>query len=313
MNRNIIYLEDHPYELTLPTGGKTVSEVSDWDAILDSDCELNIERNGKYIASWCLDKVSFDNEKYVVRGRELLRRWEYNDETVRSFDIGYRPMLVPLNPETLLFDPSCYKCENGTVIFLGFLVVNGKGITRPSNYEYRMGDKVEIKDTVIEKGYFIKWCVYNGKLIAVDNLMVNVSRRQLVNLGLVYGERKRDITDPILNTMIRGDSLGPNYLLLTVPAPLEKNEKVGKERILSLVAVKRSFMEEYAYDYLDKYLKTYDIDSEDKLEYVARKENAVAFSYRPMSGNAIILGEEMDYEKLEVLTMFIKEYLKFKT
>lgn len=316
MDRIIIYLNDRPFELTLPTGGNDLGTSSEWESALDFGGKFKTTYKDKPMSSWCREvSVRYPN-KYIIRGFDSPRRWGYGSEILQNMNIGYRPVLLPLNPDTFLFDSSIFECLNKKTIKMGVLVVNENIISKPSNYVYKRGDRIQIKDDKGSDKGRIEWLVFEGKLIAVKNLVINVSRRQLVNMELVGGEKKRDITDPILDLIIRGENIGSDYVLLTLPVSLnwQEQEKLSPngEVILSLVAVDKVFLTEFIkkgpYKNLEDFYKNYNIDDEVLLENMARRVNAVAFSYRPMCDNTMVLGETMDKEKFQVLVNFINKY-----
>lgn len=323
MERKIIYLNEKPFELTLPTGGTMPHDNSvrnDWDSVLSSGCYFNYEKGLMVIGSWCIDRPLLSRKDRVVRGRGTSRNWGYAFETTQAMNIGFRPVLLPLDDKTLEFYPSLLSYMNGSIIKMGNFVVNNTVLCPPFGHVYQVGDVVDLRDDIQNRNKGIEWAVMDGKLICVDNLMVNVSYEQLIRLGLLP-DRVERIENPVVDKSIAGQYLGLKYVLVTVPSLLtfeeqKRAEKQGKDRFdwFTVLAVKLSYLLDYvhketSFDSLRDYFEKRDYKEEVFLENLARNEDALAFIYRPMSDNKLILSNNMDGEKLWVLTEFLYKYL----
>lgn len=316
MEKKIIYLNEKPFELTLPTGGNA-PEVSvtenEWDRVLVSGCYFNSDMNGVCVGSWCHERPIASPTDYVVRGRFTPGNWGYDYDDTQSVMIGYRPVLLPLDADTLQFDSTLLQYLNGSTVRMGVFAVNDKVLTAPYNYVYQVGDVVVLRGDIGYKDKAIEWAVFDGKLISVYNLMVNVSRNQLIELGLVAGNKPKELKN-VLDGHIRGEYIGSNYVLITVPTIQNYKKWESKDKDgFSIIAVNSKYLLKYAteggYANLEDYFNRYNIEEEVYLEYCARKEDAIAFTYRPNCENKLRLGESMDDEKLWVMTEFLSKYL----
>ena len=162
----VIFIDGRPYAVSLPTGGKTQEDRNnDWDHALDAGCRLNC----KGVYSWCLELRG--EWQHTIRGNLSDRYWYEGINTDRYQDSGFRPVLTPLDPNTLAPDSNAYQGMDGLEVELGSITIEEEP------YRIITGNTADGKP--------IKWAVFGGKLIAVDNLATGVSWNDLNALGYV--------------------------------------------------------------------------------------------------------------------------------
>lgn len=323
MKRNIIYLNDRPFELTLPTGGDDSPKSgssSDWDKMIDLESNISNTFMGKVIGSFCLERNKAHSNRYVIRGLYSSRTWDLIDRETKSMEIGYRPVLIPLEVESLEFNPTFTEYFNGYSVKLGNFMVNGTVLESRYTHIFKPTDKVEIVSDIGHKDKCIEWTVVNGKLICSDNLLVNISRENLIAQGLLPQEEKKYVGTTI-DTAFRGNYLCSNYVLVTTPTffsgdGLDTFYEMDPGPSYTILAVKVPFIKDFinveqsSYHDWKEFLEHCDLDSLSTLEYQAWQGDALAFSFRPDCKNKLILPRNVDDETLNVLSEFMKKYFK---
>lgn len=313
--RNIIYLNNAPYEITFPTGGVDWDdkEGNDWDRILKVYPRLINRHNKIGVGSWCLEQEKPGSNKRIFRGHSFLYGRGSAHETTQCDYIGWRPMLIPLNSDTLKFDPEIFSLLNGRKIKLGTLIVNDEIVSAPYDFINGSINRVVLGDDIAYDNKLIDWVVFDGKLIALKNLLINVSWLHLEQMGFVIRE---DSDVPVVDNTIRGTSLGDGYLLMTVPASLSEEEQqelsFDEENYMAQIGIKESFLQEYvkgtAYTSLSDFLQNYDPSFLVTLETLALQHGALAFSYRPDLDNKLVLPKKVDDTILRVLRTFLNNF-----
>lgn len=307
MKRNVIYINDNPYEVTLPTGGVSPDKTfeSDWHKVVKLFPDFTNGSSGQMVASWCLDNPKNEIGKRVIRGSVTTRSWGSVFKDTRSMNIGFRPILMPLVYNTMKFSPSLLSHLNGTRIKMGSLRVNNRNVYKPFHYMYRDGERVEIDNNTSDKNQSIEWFVFDGKLIATDNLVINISYTQLVELGLI--DEENPLKEDLNNEIIRGLSLGNGYVLMSVLISENETELVQ-------IVVKESFLCNYIkgspYPTVDEFLQNYDPKEQVVLEKMAREADALALSYRPTMNNKLVISDNVGNSVLKVMSTFFDRYVK---
>ena len=111
---NLIFGKDYAsggvdYTLRAPSVGSNfigsgnsergVPQSNEWDRVLDKDDGYIKNRNKVY--SWGQDTTNFGRGFRAVRGYYSARHWYYYSSSYQNVDLGFRPVLEVLNPDTL--------------------------------------------------------------------------------------------------------------------------------------------------------------------------------------------------------------------
>lgn len=226
-----VTIDGKPYILSLPTGGrkKQRREPNDWDTVVsihDVNASADTEDGGicdalhcRSTVSWCRDILPGIPPFHPTRAGDYY--WSATSPLCRKFNTGYRPILRPLNPETMDPDPSLLSdIPDGTVLALGSLYMDETPLPFPCHPEltkedrqaaraqvrrvsekkyiellwqnvdvpdYTPGAQLRIGDSVPSKE--IQWIKCGDFLIADRNLLKNISWNDLDRNGLIFSER----------------------------------------------------------------------------------------------------------------------------
>ncbi|WP_458255741.1 S-layer homology domain-containing protein [Dysosmobacter welbionis] len=74
-------------------------QSNEWDAVLDKNS--GYVKNWNDIYSWGQDTTRYDSSSRAVRGYNSARFWHYDNATSSNPNVGFRPVLEVLNPDTL--------------------------------------------------------------------------------------------------------------------------------------------------------------------------------------------------------------------
>ena len=111
---NLIFGKDYAsggvdYTLRAPSAGSRYTgsgesqrgtpQSNEWDRVLDKDDGYIKNRNKVY--SWGQDTPNFGSGFRAVRGYYSARHWYYYSSSYQNVDLGFRPVLEVLNPDTL--------------------------------------------------------------------------------------------------------------------------------------------------------------------------------------------------------------------
>lgn len=139
----ITYIDGQPWLVGLPDGGssRNTAEQSEFSQVADLVGRESFHCN---MASWCSNyaqETRFDEEGegffwtqdgFVTRYDAAAENWDIEREGYRGSGTGFRPVLIPANPETLLPDPGRISLyENGRVFTFGTLYMDGKPLAVP--------------------------------------------------------------------------------------------------------------------------------------------------------------------------------------
>jgi len=186
------YIDNRPYGVTIPT-------VEQWNAVLDVTGHFSsFDKffHTKSCFSWCQDDYPASPKSRHIRGSENPRGvMIYNAKSHTDF-IGFRPVLIPLNPDTLQPDASILdRIPDGVVLGLGSLYINGKSV--PTMYPgndyakntpvFEQQTMVQLGDSALDLYSQIQFVKCSNFLIADRNILRNISWEDLDNYGLVYG------------------------------------------------------------------------------------------------------------------------------
>ena len=150
-----------------------VPQSNEWDTMLNKNSGYIQNWNG--IISWGQDTFS-DNASYrAVRGFYSARYWYYYSSSYRLVNLGFRPVLEVLNPDTLGSDGLevvTLDLGGGTLggssDAIQIIVKNGSTFTAPASDSLTRPDG--------DTGSFFMWLGSNGKLYAPgDNVPADVT------------------------------------------------------------------------------------------------------------------------------------------
>ena len=151
----------------------------------------------QYMASWCQEQSLQREDAHVQRGFTANDSWEpLASNSTRSSQIGYRPILIPLDPQTLEPKPSLFLGrEDGDMLRMGCLYMDGIPQTNPKKPtpsgdipNYIPGAKLRIGDNSPNPEDWITWIKVGNALVCDRNLMKNISIDDLELMDLVRGQ-----------------------------------------------------------------------------------------------------------------------------
>ncbi len=209
-NSPFITINGQLFAVRLPTGGAYHGAPSEWDSMLDILGEKNPAFHSKNILSWCQDTASDAPDCRVYRGQLTARHWN-NTYHYRSYPhVGYRPVLEPLDPDTLMPDASKLQdIKDGTILTMGSFYVNGMPVPLPKDPvwcgdipQYMENKTLTIGDSDADPKNQLRF-IKCGVLLWCDrNLMTDMSWDTLDAFGLVFG---REAHQPSLNVRPHAD------------------------------------------------------------------------------------------------------------
>ncbi len=186
------YIDNRPYGVTIPT-------VEQWNAVLDVTGHFSsFDKffHTKRCFSWCQDDYPASLKSRQMRGGENPRNMMiYNAKSHVDF-IGFRPVLIPLNPDTLRPDASILdRIPDGVILGLGSLYINGNSVPTMypgNNYAentpvFKPKSMIQLGDSALDLYSQIQFVKCGNFLIADRNILRNISWEDLDNYGLVYG------------------------------------------------------------------------------------------------------------------------------
>lgn len=214
-----IFINGNPYAVVLPTSeaGKDQT-VSMWDRTIAA---LGSHQNRLHfgsVFSWCQNSPYTDPMFRWVRGFSNTNDQDYEHPSTHTASLGYRPCLIPLNPETLQPDSSkLEKYKDGTTFCMGTLYMNKRPIDNPQIptrdgdiTDYIPGADLRIGESHEDPKYHIQWLKAGDCLIADRNLLKNISWDDLDKYGLVYGNQKQREIESIQDVYKNLSQLDPN-------------------------------------------------------------------------------------------------------
>ncbi|WP_147525351.1 InlB B-repeat-containing protein, partial [Acetivibrio ethanolgignens] len=161
------------YTLRAPSAGsgstgsgdseRGVPQSNEWDTILDKD--NGYIQNWSTIYSWGQDTATTDASRRAFRGYRSARRWSYGHATGSRPDVGFRPVLEVLNPDTLGSDGLKVVTLDlgggtlgGSSDAIQIIVKTGSTFTTPASDGMTRPDG--------DTGSYFVWLGSNGKLYA---------------------------------------------------------------------------------------------------------------------------------------------------
>ena len=206
-----LYIDGKPYMIRILSGGQTTDKETgfavrpnEWDTVLDTLGEDNEVFHSTGMLTLCRDTFSIPNGRFsitcaVLRGGIEPRAWEETYQARQRKEeilhVGYRPVLVPLDPVTFEVDPNGLDdIEDGTIITAGTLYMNGVALQNPQN-PTREGDvpkyiedaELFIDTNSTDQDTQIHWVKAGNLLVADRVLLSNVYWVDLDKQNLVDG------------------------------------------------------------------------------------------------------------------------------
>ena len=142
---------------------RIVPQSNEWDTMLNKDNEYI--QNWNEIISWGQDTYSGDASYRAVRGYYSARSWNWSGSSDRTADLGFRPVLEVLNPDTLGSDGLevvTLDLNGGTLggssEDIQIIVKTGSEFTAPASDGLTRPDG--------DTGSYFVWLGSNGKLYA---------------------------------------------------------------------------------------------------------------------------------------------------
>ena len=189
----ITMIRNRPWAVLLPTANAEPGFLSVWD---EFKAVIRVEDDMSHApATLCLDSCS--SNRPVLRGGpdEARDPNQTISSSLRSTEIGYRPVLMPLDPETLEPRPSFLLGRNdGDMFRMGSLYMNGISQLNPQDPtqagdlpQYYPGARVHIGDSSPNPEDWITWIKAGNVLVSDRVLMNHISFDDLTQMGLVYG------------------------------------------------------------------------------------------------------------------------------
>lgn len=188
----ICYINGQPYMVSVPTGGKSEDDKNNqWDELINflgADC--NHIFHWERMCSWCQEKVSMPYQGCVIRGGDSARYW-YSTISSRYMNVGLRPVLVPLDPDTLNPDPSLLAdIPDGRVFALASLYMGKKviksSVSLPGEIpNYILGEEIILGDRDANPENWIYVIKYKDLLWTDRNILKMISWDDLKQQGFV--------------------------------------------------------------------------------------------------------------------------------
>jgi len=208
----VIFLKNKAYRVRIPTGHISQPEGKcEWDAILDALGEENSLLHWSGIWTWCQEPVrsvaAEENpigrflpvDHSALRGCTAPRGWNVASQDIRANYMGFRPILEPVDPETMTLDRARWAdVPTGTGMPLGTLYMDDNPLTIPKNPidtgdipDYVPGAQLRIGRTLTDPDKQIR-VIKCGDIFIADRVLIkNISWADLDRLGLVYGQKAK--------------------------------------------------------------------------------------------------------------------------
>lgn len=181
----------------------------EWSILMDITGQRTLWTHWHYIYSW-IQEIGVerkDRRLRACRGYYAARHWTYADMALRTDEIGFRPVLVPLSPDTEI--PGAGKFRNipdGTTLKLGTLYMDDEPVHVPECSvfdgdveDYIPGALLQMKNDGQSLDYQPSFLKVGDVLIADRNLLKNISWVDLAMQGFcdfpISAPEKWDITE----------------------------------------------------------------------------------------------------------------------
>ena len=193
-------------------------QSNEWDRVLDKDDGYIKNRNKVY--SWGQDTTNFGRGFRAVRGYYSARHWYYYSSSYQNVDLGFRPVLEVLNPDTLGSDGLKSVTLDlgggklgGSTDTIQIIVKNGGAFAAPASEGLTRPDG--------NTGSYFKWLGSDGNLYAPGESVPEV----VTTLTAQWTVNPYTITYDLAGGTVEGN---PNtYTIETVAFTLKNPTKSG--------------------------------------------------------------------------------------
>jgi len=271
---NITYIDGIPYAVRLPDGGKKeLSGSSEFGMLMrgagtvDMHCDMRSWCSNRFVGTLFNEDGGYywDAAGYVTHYDGRPENWSVDRENMSSYGLGFRPVLTPLDKETLEPDLSRFgNLPKGSLVRLGSLYMNDEPLPNPVDpiaspmpkydghpeYGFYPGDvpkydhksSLRIGDTAKDPAKQIQFVAVDGKLVADRVLLGCVTHDELEaqfhftkDPSLIKGKEDKDLQKnegPISLWMRLGVSIqvSPEEL-----AALREDGLSGQEALIKLL------------------------------------------------------------------------------
>lgn len=204
---NITFIDGMPYAVCLPDGGKQgQAEQSEFATLMrgagltDMHCMMRSWCSNRFVGTVLNEEEGFywDAAGIVTHYDGRKENWNVDRSDSYSYGLGFRPVLVPLDPDTLKPAPDRFgDLLNGSLVQLGTLYMDDKALLNPVDpvsspmpdlvggfYPgdvpvYEKGASLRIGDTLKDEGTQIRFVVVGGKLVSDRVILGCVSHDDL--------------------------------------------------------------------------------------------------------------------------------------
>ena len=189
------YIDGRPYQVRLLTEEESVLFTLEY-----SERRRCIWFTNYYdLEYWCQDCVQ-DIDKVIPMRRGFVNQFAFGRYSSAFEDPSYRPVLVPLDPETLKPYTTRLTNQDDSVLKFASLYVNEEALNIPREPTHFFGDcicwcnfprnaKISIGDSDPDPTKRIKWRNWNGLLVSDRSLINAISWNTLNKNGLVFGNK----------------------------------------------------------------------------------------------------------------------------
>lgn len=203
LNGKRMILDGHDFLLCLPDKSLGLPPESAPDNIWSHIfSELNLADTGEGLGwFWCQNEGNGANQtlngKYIgrVRSGEYFKQ-HLEQTTEDDYDgIGWRPILIPLTPQSE-FDPDVFgHIPNGTRAKMYTVIMGGKTVRADIDDPelYMVGSSIALTDQFHSNNTLVGWVICDGIAIADRNLLGDISWNSLRDQGMFEDEVDIDI------------------------------------------------------------------------------------------------------------------------
>ncbi len=194
-------IDNQLWAVMLPTGGVDSNDrYNQWELATRATAQRNDLFHYHTILTLCQDQPEGEMGKCIGRGCVAIHYRNAFSKDLRHELHGYRPVLIPLDSETL--QPDLKRLEtirDGTRLTFGTLYMDDVPLHNPKNPilngdipHYQPGAKLRFNNTSNNKDYQVHWVKVGGTLICDRNLVQDLSWNDLNRQSLVLGKRIND-------------------------------------------------------------------------------------------------------------------------
>lgn len=180
----ITIIDDKEYKVRLLTGGNQEGVDNEWDTLMDAFQENNELLHWKHIYSLCQENGYNLTLYRVRRGFSSARFWGCSYASRQGVFLGFRPVLEPLETDTLS------TIIDGSILQFGTLYMDDVALANPKIPiwdgdipDYVPNTMLQIGDTSSDEERQIRWVKWRNILVADRNILKNISWEKLNTFG----------------------------------------------------------------------------------------------------------------------------------